>query len=260
MPKRFFALVSCTSSVMLHLCALGAIAAWSLLAFTESPKLGASPGHVTIEVTMSEPEDALSPVELAISHDPVVITPHRAEAMQRRFVNTPSPQVPLEKLLTRDVLDKIFAEATEAPAEARPLPKEPATLAMADKPTTQQQTPRLASARRPKTLQVKVAPVTVEQPSPETSGVRTSPSFAGNRPPSYPAAARRNGWEGTVMLRLEISATGAVTKVEVARSSGHAILDAEAVATVRTWRGEPATHSGRPIPTTELLPVRFRMR
>ena len=62
------------------------------------------------------------------------------------------------------------------------------------------------------------------------------------------------------MLRLFIDAAGAVTRVEVAQSSGHAILDAEAVATVRTWRGSPATLNGQPVETNELLPVRFQLR
>jgi protein TonB len=61
------------------------------------------------------------------------------------------------------------------------------------------------------------------------------------------------------MLRLHISAAGAVTLVEVEKSSGYEILDAEAVTTVRTWRGAPATLNGEPVATVERLPVIFRL-
>jgi protein TonB len=55
-------------------------------------------------------------------------------------------------------------------------------------------------------------------------------------PPRYPAAARRRGQEGTVLLTVSVAADGSVSEVLVARSSGHAVLDDEAVRTVRQWR------------------------
>jgi periplasmic protein TonB len=44
----------------------------------------------------------------------------------------------------------------------------------------------------------------------------------------YPPLARSRGWEGTVELRVEITA-GARPSVGLARSSGHEVLDAEAL-------------------------------
>ncbi len=89
---------------------------------------------------------------------------------------------------------------------------------------------------------------------------KTAPSFAGNRPPAYPATAWRRGLEGEVLLRIFVSAAGRVERVEIVRSSGHPSLDASAVQTVRTWRGQPARRRDRPVATVELLPVRFRLR
>lgn len=65
--------------------------------------------------------------------------------------------------------------------------------------------------------------------------------------------------EGTVILRLHISDTGRVERVEVVQSSGFAILDDEAVATVSNWKGRPARRKGEAVATMELLPVRFRL-
>jgi len=86
------------------------------------------------------------------------------------------------------------------------------------------------------------------------------PDFTGNRPPSYPAEAVRRGLEGTVLLRLHISAQGQVERVGVFESSGHELLDQEAVSAVRTWRGQPARRGGQNVSTVELLPIRFRLR
>ena len=53
---------------------------------------------------------------------------------------------------------------------------------------------------------------------------------------SYPAIARRNGWEGTVTLRLTINAKGRLEKTEIVESSGYDVLDNEAVKMMRKAR------------------------
>lgn len=61
---------------------------------------------------------------------------------------------------------------------------------------------------------------------------------------SYPALARRNGWEGTVLLGLRVEADGQLEKIRLERSSGYAVLDNSAlnslkrvgqVAEARAW-------------------------
>ena len=53
---------------------------------------------------------------------------------------------------------------------------------------------------------------------------------------SYPAVARRNGWEGTVTLRLRITANGRLDSAEVIQSSGYKVLDNEAAKMLRRAR------------------------
>jgi protein TonB len=53
---------------------------------------------------------------------------------------------------------------------------------------------------------------------------------------SYPAIARRKGWEGTVTLRLTINAKGRLEKTEIIESSGYDVLDNEAVKMMRKAR------------------------
>jgi TonB family protein len=71
----------------------------------------------------------------------------------------------------------------------------------------------------------------------------------------YPEAAKRNGIQGQVTLRVNVSETGAVEKVEPL--SGHPLLIPSALASVRKWRYKPFVRSGRPVKVSTLLPLDF---
>ena len=53
---------------------------------------------------------------------------------------------------------------------------------------------------------------------------------------SYPPEARRNHWEGTVVLALEIGPEGTLRSAEIHRSSGHGVLDRAALKMIRSAR------------------------
>jgi TonB family protein len=74
-----------------------------------------------------------------------------------------------------------------------------------------------------------------------------APRFVSQPRPEYPETARQNGWEGTVTLRLELLPDGTVGEVQVARSSGHTVLDTAAQEAAKTWKHEPATQDGTPV-------------
>lgn len=78
--------------------------------------------------------------------------------------------------------------------------------------------------------------------------------------PEYPHLARRLGEEGSVLCVLHVDAKGRVSRVEVARSSGHARLDEAAVQRLRTWTFRPATLDGAPVAGTYRHRVRFELR
>jgi len=75
--------------------------------------------------------------------------------------------------------------------------------------------------------------------------------------PAYPPRSRRNGEEGTVVLRVELSETGAVGAVRVKTSSGFPRLDEAALAAVRSWRCRPARRNGQAVNATALQPFKF---
>jgi len=89
--------------------------------------------------------------------------------------------------------------------------------------------------------------------------VETKPRLLSGAPPTYPRESVGRGEEGTVLLRLSISARGGVASVEVVESSGHPRLDRAARDALLAWRFEPATLAGEPIASTLLHPVTFRL-
>lgn len=83
------------------------------------------------------------------------------------------------------------------------------------------------------------------------------PRYRENPPPGYPETARRQGYEGVVLVAVEILADGRVGKAVVRQSSGYAILDHTAVSAVRDWKFVPAKRSGVPYKTWAELPIKF---
>jgi protein TonB len=78
----------------------------------------------------------------------------------------------------------------------------------------------------------------------------------------YPPQARRLRLEGTVLVEVSVSRDGSlVGNPVVSRSSGHAVLDEEALRMVRAAAPFPALPAGIPGPTAQfVLPVRFGIR
>lgn len=85
-------------------------------------------------------------------------------------------------------------------------------------------------------------------------------AYGQNPAPPYPLAARRLGLEGVVELRVRVAPDGRPDDVRVVSSSGHPLLDASAVDTVRTrWRFVPAERDGVPVADHVRFPIRFRL-
>ena len=71
----------------------------------------------------------------------------------------------------------------------------------------------------------------------------------------YPEQARHNGIQGQVTLRVDVSETGTVEKVQPL--SGHPLLIPAAVAAVKKWRYKPFVRNGKPVKVSTLLPLDF---
>ena len=76
----------------------------------------------------------------------------------------------------------------------------------------------------------------------------------------YPEEAKKNNLQGKVMVKMIITETGKVTEVEVKQSSGHEVLDNEAVRAVNLmpdWT--PATKDGKNVKSENYLPIVFKL-
>ena len=88
-------------------------------------------------------------------------------------------------------------------------------------------------------------------------GLRKTVRLIKSERPLYPQMARKEGWEGTVVLRITIGAGGNVEQVTTQTSSGFPALDESAAQSVKTWRFDPAKDGEFPVSTTVDLPIRF---
>ena len=90
-----------------------------------------------------------------------------------------------------------------------------------------------------------------------SDGTRTRVRYLEPIEPPYPRRARMMGWEGTVVLRVIVSADGIVAEVAVHRSSGYPLLDQAAVMAARSKRFVPAKDGGFTTSSVAEMPVRF---
>jgi TonB family protein len=91
----------------------------------------------------------------------------------------------------------------------------------------------------------------------------TSPAKAldmKNLPPSYPLLARRKGFEGRVLLLVNVDIKGKVEDILIVESSGHRILDRSALEAVKKWEFQAARKNGMPVKGEILIPIRFRLK
>ncbi|MGZ4999090.1 MAG: energy transducer TonB [Methylomonas sp.] len=85
-------------------------------------------------------------------------------------------------------------------------------------------------------------------------------NYAHNPKPEYPSIAKSRGWQGKVMLRVQVSAEGLSDAVAVETSSGHEILDEAAIEAVKKWKFIPAKRGETPVASSVIVPIIFTLR
>ena len=111
------------------------------------------------------------------------------------------------------------------------------------------------------------SPPTETRPAPSPPLAATAPVYRASagldpapRPlddiaPEFPAAAGTRG--GTVVLRLLLSETGAIDKIEVVRSNPPGLFEAAALAAFGAARFSPGFLAGTPVPSQIMFEVEF---
>lgn len=75
----------------------------------------------------------------------------------------------------------------------------------------------------------------------------------------YPEFASRKGIQGMVVLSLKVSEKGEIEDISVAKSTGSASLDAQAVVAAQELRFKPALKDGKAVTASVQLPVQFKL-
>jgi protein TonB len=166
--------------------------------------------------------------------------------------SSPHARIPLRSKPAGPPLQALSIVTTDSPAPALS-----ATPRVKPAEQTQEQSPA--------TLTTEIASLT-PRPSKQQI-VRAIPQIEtriavkpGNAHPRYPLAARKRGYEGETIVRVEVSGAGQVNAAEVVKSSGFDILDNAAREAVARWQFQPATRDGRPTAGRIDVPIEFRLR
>ncbi len=217
-------------------CLLASVAAHGLL-FVLLPGWTRTPvaPTTTLEVVMVPAEPVAAPAS-ALPVEKAEPAP-RVEPKARRVEPVPPP---------REI--RLPEPAPVARSET-PAPPPVATVA----------TERPAANPQPAPVARPVAPPAVARVEPARSPPAYNVAYLRNPPPRYPAAARRNGSEGTVMLRVLVSAEGLPVRVELEQTSGSSPLDTAALEAVKGWRFVPARRGEQSIEDWVRVPVVFRL-
>ena len=185
-------------------------------------------------------------------------------------LSTPPLSGPSEHLMLASVVAEIPNMPATRPAPAptqltqRPHAQAlPQTTAVPTAPS-----PVAATAAAESTPSANTATASPAPPSAQAPSVRTAspaavvlPSsdadYLNNPAPVYPRMSRRMGEQGTVLVRVLISADGRAEQAEIRISSGYARLDEAALDTVKRWRYVPGKRAGTAEAMWFNVPVRF---
>ncbi|MGQ0710364.1 MAG: energy transducer TonB [Rhodoferax sp.] len=170
---------------------------------------------------------------------------------------TPPPPAPLPR-----AQKSIPVPSAPAPmVAATPLPQQPEPLApVAPAPSAAPVPPRAHAEPAPVPSEAS-APVALASaaPAPPKTIPATAVQYLEPPAPNYPAASRRLGESGRVLIRVEIDTAGQARQVQLLRSSGSKRLDDAALAAVRAARFKPFTEKGEPQVVWTTVPIVFEL-
>ncbi|WP_233964882.1 energy transducer TonB [Pectobacterium versatile] len=240
-PERWLAVIA---TLLLH----AAVLALFNSASTPPVTVPARPQPVSIELVAAVAE----PVLQAQPAEPEPIEPD---------VVTPPPELtppPVDKPVDDNALLPPVLEKKEPEKKPEPAPKKVAVKKNPPAPAPKPQA-EAASATAPITP-APVAKKAVAQPvdAPLTPPLANA-DYLHNPAPAYPDVAISRGYEGTVLLNVQVRADGKVQTIQIHQSSGYPSLDDAARDTVRRWSFVPARRGSQPVSGWVVVPVDFSL-
>ncbi|AOJ34235.1 energy transducer TonB [Burkholderia metallica] len=144
------------------------------------------------------------------------------------------------------------------PPKPRAAVAHPAPVPAAAPQVTREAAPATAAPAVATQAAPALAPAAPAAPVRETAPVGDA-AYLRNPAPDYPAFAQDQGWEGRVVLRVHVLASGSPDSVEVRTSSGRRMLDTAAVAAVKRWTFVPAKRGDEAVDGWVNVPIDFKL-
>ena len=173
---------------------------------------------------------------------------------------TPAPSPLAAPLSTTPAPQAVSKPSTQPSPLAQAKPAEPDPLATTSPLAS---LPPVATATKAESTPI--ASPSVSETAPTTLAMANTEAdykaaYLNNPRPPYPLSAARQGAEGRVLLLAEVLPDGRAGRVSLEKSSGHALLDASAMNTVRSWRFTPARKDGVVTTQAVLIPIDFTLQ
>jgi protein TonB len=143
----------------------------------------------------------------------------------------------------------------EPKPKPRPVEQQPAEPAPQAEPEVAEEAPAAPDAASSESAQPAAAPPGLPDRDPDYQA-----AYLKNPPPAYPMVARRMGWQGRVVLNVEVLASGLPGQVKLHQGSGHDVLDNAALKAVRNWRFVAARQGGQAVTKWFLIPIPFILK
>jgi periplasmic protein TonB len=89
---------------------------------------------------------------------------------------------------------------------------------------------------------------------------REGANYSKNPRPGYPARAIREGWQGVVLVRVQVLPNGRTGLLKLQKTSGFALLDDAALAAIKSWSFVPAKQAGQAVSGWVTVPIAFRLQ
>lgn len=160
-------------------------------------------------------------------------------------------RVPVEQIKTVTPLPETFTP--EPPPRVEPVP--PPVISVPQKATVE---PPAFTAPPPPPDPPKTVPTVDMDAARGIYGAQLSREFARHK--QYPRLAQMRGWQGTVQVQVHIDAGGAVISSSINQSSGHEVLDKQALEMVKKASPLPQPPEAlRDRELTMLVPIVFRL-
>ena len=194
-------------------------------------------------LTHSAPPPLELGIEQAVTVDLLTLTPPAGEQAQQPAA-APPPEPPAPEVLQKDDM----AERHTVVKKQRKKKPQPVVKPLAEQRPNTPAAP--ASA---------VAPSSAPPAPVQTTAARYDAAYLNNPAPPYTSLSRRMGEQGTVLLKVQVSAEGRPLSVAVKKSSGFERLDEAAVKAAANWRFVPAKQGNAAVVSGVEVPIQFSL-